>query len=165
MSEGYVCNPVDDTFVSIPGFSGWDQYSSFSLRLFDFLVAKTLGVLWESRHVAGKYIFITYDDAYITTYVFHQFIAKGNQCQVLGTTKLPFGLKPILLYDGVVTCQVRYIVLHTTEQSLKHSGQPIDYRGDIISSSAYYARCKNTATSSFKRDWKVFAIAVFNWKN
>jgi WD repeat-containing protein 19 len=42
----------------------------------------------------------------LVTYVFNQFTVKGAECIRLGTTKIPFGFRPLVLNNGVVVCLV-----------------------------------------------------------
>ncbi|KAJ3160276.1 WD repeat-containing protein 19, partial [Irineochytrium annulatum] len=87
-NDAYVCEPARDDVQPIPNLS-----------------AKTAGILWESNGAKDRCIFISWDDAFITTHVFQPFTIKGPQCLSLGTTKLPFSLKPILFTDGCAICQ------------------------------------------------------------
>ncbi|KAJ3156217.1 WD repeat-containing protein 19 [Geranomyces michiganensis] len=87
-NDGYLTDPSSNTVIAIPRWS-----------------ANTRGVLWETDPPAGRSIFSSYDDAFITTYVFQPFTVKGAVCMALGATKLPFGQKPVLVLHGVVTCQ------------------------------------------------------------
>ncbi|KAI8831390.1 hypothetical protein BC829DRAFT_409646 [Chytridium lagenaria] len=63
--------------------------------------AKTTTVLWEACPNPDRTVFVSYDDA--------------PQCLSLGTTKLPYGLKPIIFIDGSVLCQLMTIFLTTNE--------------------------------------------------
>ncbi|KAJ3181263.1 WD repeat-containing protein 19 [Geranomyces variabilis] len=87
-NDGFLTDPSSDTVMAIPRWS-----------------ANTHGVLWETDPALGRSIFSSYDDAFITTYVFQPFTVKGPVCMALGVTKLPFGQKPVLVINGVVTCQ------------------------------------------------------------
>ncbi|XP_033108550.1 WD repeat-containing protein 19-like isoform X2 [Anneissia japonica] len=86
-SDGFVYNPVNDNTLEIPGFS-----------------ATVEGVLWENWPY-DKGVFIAYDDDNIYTYVYSRETIKGPQVTLAGTTKLPYAQKPLLLYNGEVTCQ------------------------------------------------------------
>jgi WD repeat-containing protein 19 len=92
VNDAFVCDPVAEglgAFFNIPNMS-----------------AKTAGILWETGTSSERSIFIAWDDAYITTYAFQSFTFKGkSHCLTLGTTKLPFGLKPLIFYDGAAICQ------------------------------------------------------------
>ncbi|KAJ3099152.1 WD repeat-containing protein 19 [Phlyctochytrium planicorne] len=88
-NDFFVVDPVKDVAVPVPSIS-----------------AKTVSVLWETpRTEHPRNVFISYDDAFITTHAFHQHTIKGPQCLSLGTTKLPYGLKPLVFDDGAVLCQ------------------------------------------------------------
>ncbi|KND01208.1 uncharacterized protein SPPG_04298 [Spizellomyces punctatus DAOM BR117] len=88
VNDGYLTDPATNSVMAIPRWS-----------------AKTQGVLWESDSPPSRSIFISWDDAYITTYAYQPFTIKGPVCIALGATKLPFGLKPVLMLSGEVTCQ------------------------------------------------------------
>ncbi|KAI9093093.1 hypothetical protein DFS34DRAFT_717341 [Phlyctochytrium arcticum] len=88
LNDGYLTDPTSNSLLSIPRWS-----------------AKTEGVLWESDPPPNRSIFVSWDDAYVTTYVYQPFTIKGPSCIALGVTKLPFGQRPILLLNGVLTCQ------------------------------------------------------------
>ncbi|KAI8921154.1 hypothetical protein DFJ77DRAFT_448813 [Powellomyces hirtus] len=87
-NDGFLTDPSSNTVMAIPRWS-----------------ANTKGVLWESDPPPGRAIFSSWDDAFITTYVFQPFTIKGPVCIALGATKLPFGQKPVLIINGVVSCQ------------------------------------------------------------
>ncbi|XP_031560697.1 WD repeat-containing protein 19-like [Actinia tenebrosa] len=65
----------------------------------------------EFRHVVGRYhkhhcdVFCGYDDDKIFTYIFYKDTITGPQCIMAGTTKLPYAQKPLMLYNGEMTCQ------------------------------------------------------------
>eukprot|EP00842_Homolaphlyctis_polyrhiza_P006436 jgi/Hompol1/6794/HPOL_005093-RA len=61
------------------------------------------GVLWETAPLAGRYVFLAWDDSTLTTFVYTPFTVKGPQCRglVSNTTHLPYGLKPVLFLDGI----------------------------------------------------------------
>lgn len=96
--EGFVYNPVNDQVVSIPNCT-----------------KKTEGALWETPSLAKsssqqyqRSVFLTYDDAHITIYAYEPWSLRGPQCVALGSTKRPFGLKPLLFSSsGTVTCQTQ----------------------------------------------------------
>ncbi|KAJ3283607.1 WD repeat-containing protein 19 [Borealophlyctis nickersoniae] len=88
LNDGYLVEPISNEVMQIPQWS-----------------ANTQGVLWETSQAPGRSIFVTWDDEYITTYAYEAVTIKGPQCLVLGATKLPYGLKPLLLLSGMLTCQ------------------------------------------------------------
>ncbi|ORX55502.1 hypothetical protein BCR36DRAFT_581508 [Piromyces finnis] len=87
LNEGYICNPVNNTILSIPGIS-----------------TQTIGILWDVE-CKDSCTFVSYDNEFLTTYIFTESHIKGSQCLIMGTTKLSYGLRPILLNCGVVSSQ------------------------------------------------------------
>ncbi|KAJ3030718.1 WD repeat-containing protein 19 [Rhizophlyctis rosea] len=87
-NDGYVVDPLTNEVMMVPQWS-----------------AKNLGVIWDSQPSSDRTIFITYDDAFMSTYAYQSFTVKGPQCLALGSSKLPYGWKPVLVLDGRVTCQ------------------------------------------------------------
>ncbi|KAJ3110612.1 WD repeat-containing protein 19 [Phlyctochytrium bullatum] len=88
VSDFFIYDPVRDGTFAIPNIS-----------------AKSVAAVWEANGVPGKALFVTYDDAFITTHAFHSYTIKGPQCLTLGTTKLPYGFRPLIFADGAVLCQ------------------------------------------------------------
>ncbi|ESO89539.1 hypothetical protein LOTGIDRAFT_218902 [Lottia gigantea] len=87
--DGYVYNPVNDQIVEIPNLSESVQ-----------------GVLWENWPL-DKGIFVIYDTEKIYTYVYCRESVNGAQVSLVGTTKLPFGQIPTMLYNGDLTVQTQ----------------------------------------------------------
>ena len=55
----------------------------------------------------------------------------GSQCVVAGTTKLPYGQIPLMLYNGEVTLQTQsgkistlYLITHNFSEKLQDLSQP-----------------------------------------
>ncbi|NP_001253801.1 WD repeat-containing protein 19 isoform X1 [Macaca nemestrina] len=88
-SDGFVYCPVNDTTYEIPDFSPTIK-----------------GVLWENWPM-DKGVFIAYDDDKVYTYVFHKDTIQGAKVILAGSTKVPFAHKPLLLYNGELTCQTQ----------------------------------------------------------
>ncbi|XP_065839406.1 WD repeat-containing protein 19-like isoform X2 [Oscarella lobularis] len=86
-SDGIIYNPVNDAAIEIPNFSPSIQ-----------------GVLWENWP-QDKSVFCAYDAEKLYTYTYFRKTVNGSQCQLVGATKLPFGYKPLMLYNGDVSCQ------------------------------------------------------------
>ncbi|XP_072476601.1 WD repeat-containing protein 19 isoform X1 [Notamacropus eugenii] len=86
-SEGFVYCPVNDITYEIPNFSPTIK-----------------GVLWENWPL-DKGVFIAYDDDKVYTFVFHKDTIQGSKVILAGGTKVPFSHKPLLLYNGELTCQ------------------------------------------------------------
>ncbi|KAI8805835.1 hypothetical protein BJ742DRAFT_819298 [Cladochytrium replicatum] len=87
-NDGFLFSPTADFIMPVPSLS-----------------AKTKGVTWERNSKIQRNVFVSWDDAFISVSVFNDHTMKGAQCLTLGTTKLPYGLKPLLLHNGVLTCQ------------------------------------------------------------
>ncbi|KAH6596396.1 hypothetical protein BASA50_005102 [Batrachochytrium salamandrivorans] len=89
-NKAFIMSPLSETPFEIPGYS-----------------VETQGVLWEATPYPGRNIFVTWDKTSITTYIYLQETVKGPQCRGLNSsiTHLPFGLKPVLLINGVLVCQ------------------------------------------------------------
>ncbi|XP_036618228.1 WD repeat-containing protein 19 [Trichosurus vulpecula] len=107
-SEGFVYCPVNDITYEIPNFSPTIK-----------------GVLWENWPL-DKGVFIAYDDDKVYTFVFHKDTIQGSKVILAGGTKVPFSHKPLLLYNGELTCQTQsgktnniYLNTHNFLGSLK----------------------------------------------
>ncbi|XP_004642695.2 WD repeat-containing protein 19 isoform X2 [Octodon degus] len=110
-SDGFVYCPVNDATYEIPDFS-----------------PAIKGVLWENWPL-DKGVFIAYDDDKVYTYVFHKDTIQGSKVIWAGSTKLPFAHKPLLLYNGELTCQTQsgktntvYLSTHSFLSSSKDAG-------------------------------------------
>ncbi|XP_074085717.1 WD repeat-containing protein 19 [Macrotis lagotis] len=108
-SEGFVYCPVNDITYEIPNFSPTIK-----------------GVLWENWPL-DKGVFIAYDDDKVYTFVFHKDTIQGSKVILAGGTKVPFSHKPLLLYNGELTCQTQsgktnniYLNTHNFLGSLKN---------------------------------------------
>ncbi|KAK6172308.1 hypothetical protein SNE40_015995 [Patella caerulea] len=88
-SDGFVYNPVNDHIVEIPN-----------------ITSSVEGVLWENWPL-DKGVFIVFDSEMIYTYVYCRESVNGSQVFLAGTTKLPYGQIPILLYNGELTVQTQ----------------------------------------------------------
>ncbi|XP_060221254.1 WD repeat-containing protein 19 isoform X2 [Meriones unguiculatus] len=91
------------------------------------------GVLWENWAM-DKGVFIAYDDDKVYTYVFHKDTIQGSKVILAGGTKLPFSHKPLLLYNGELTCQTQsgkinsiYLSTHSFLDNIKEA-EPSDLR-------------------------------------
>ncbi|CAN9510421.1 unnamed protein product [Ophioblennius macclurei] len=62
------------------------------------------GVLWDNWH-ADRGVFVAYDDDKVYTYALHKTTIYGPQVVLVGSTPLLFSQKPLLLYNGELTCQ------------------------------------------------------------
>uniref|UniRef100_A0A3B5B1S0 WD repeat-containing protein 19 n=1 Tax=Stegastes partitus TaxID=144197 RepID=A0A3B5B1S0_9TELE len=62
------------------------------------------GILWDNWH-ADRGVFVAYDDDKVYTYALHKTTIYGPQVVLVGSTALPFSQKPLLLYNGELTCQ------------------------------------------------------------
>ncbi|KAK1345985.1 hypothetical protein QTO34_008452 [Cnephaeus nilssonii] len=87
--DGFVYCPVNDATYEIPDFSPTIK-----------------GVLWENWPL-DKGVFIAYDDDKAYTYVFHRNTIQGSRVILADDTKIPFSHKPLLLYNGELTCQTQ----------------------------------------------------------
>ncbi|KAM7326335.1 hypothetical protein ACRRTK_014813 [Alexandromys fortis] len=115
-SDGFVYCPVNDATYEIPDFSPTIK-----------------GVLWENWPM-DKGVFIAYDDDKVYTYVFHKDTIQGSKVILAGGTKLPFSHKPLLLYNGELTCQTQsgkinsiYLSTHSFLDNIKDA-EPSDLR-------------------------------------
>ncbi|XP_036373153.1 WD repeat-containing protein 19 [Megalops cyprinoides] len=88
-SDGFLYCPVNDSVHEIPSFA-----------------PTVKGVLWENWAM-DKGVFVAYDDDKVYTYVFHKDTIQGSKVILAGGTKLPFSHKPLLLYNGELTCQTQ----------------------------------------------------------
>lgn len=88
-SDGFVYNPVNDQVIEIPQFS-----------------STTKGALWENW-TGDKGVFITYDEEKIYTYLYCRESTKGPIVEYVGESKLPYGMVPIMLYNGEITLQTQ----------------------------------------------------------
>ncbi|XP_053433509.1 WD repeat-containing protein 19 isoform X4 [Nycticebus coucang] len=110
-SDGFIYCPVNDATYEIPDFSPTIK-----------------GVLWENWPM-DKGVFIAYDDDKVYTYVFHKDTIQGSKVILAGGTKVPFSHKPLLLYNGELTCQTQsgkinniYLSTHSFLENLKGKG-------------------------------------------
>ncbi|KAJ6655392.1 hypothetical protein lerEdw1_005450 [Lerista edwardsae] len=88
-SDGFVYCPVNDVAFEIPNFQPTIK-----------------GILWENWPL-DKGVFVAYDDDKIYTYVFHKDTIQGSRVIMAGGTKVPYSHKPLLLYNGELTCQTQ----------------------------------------------------------
>ncbi|XP_073198369.1 WD repeat-containing protein 19 isoform X4 [Lepidochelys kempii] len=110
-SDGFVYYPVNDGVHEIPNFPPTIK-----------------GILWENWPI-DKGVFAAYDDDKIYTYVFHKDTIQGSKVILAGGTKVPFSHKPLLLYNGELTCQTQsgktnniYLSTHSFLGILKDTG-------------------------------------------
>ncbi|EHB16212.1 WD repeat-containing protein 19, partial [Heterocephalus glaber] len=110
-SDGFVYCPVNDATYEIPDFSPTIK-----------------GILWENWPL-NKGVFVAYDDDKVYTYVFHKDTIQGSKVIWAGSNKLPFAHKPLLLYNGELTCQTQsgktnniYLSTHSFLHSSKDVG-------------------------------------------
>ncbi|XP_014404154.1 PREDICTED: WD repeat-containing protein 19 [Myotis brandtii] len=110
-SDGFVYCPVNDATYEIPDFPPTIK-----------------GVLWENWPL-DKGVFIAYDDDKAYTYVFHRNTIQGSKVILADGTKIPFSHKPLLLYNGELTCQTQsgqinnvYLDTHSFLNNLKDVG-------------------------------------------
>ncbi|XP_033828361.1 WD repeat-containing protein 19 [Periophthalmus magnuspinnatus] len=62
------------------------------------------GVLWDNWH-ADRGVFVAYDYDKVHTYALHKTTIYGPRVVLVGSTPLLFSQKPLLLYNGELTCQ------------------------------------------------------------
>ncbi|XP_037530887.1 WD repeat-containing protein 19 [Nematolebias whitei] len=62
------------------------------------------GVLWDNWH-ADRGVFVAFDDDKVYTYALHKTTIYGPRVVLVGSTALPFSQRPLLLYNGELTCQ------------------------------------------------------------
>ncbi|KAF2983126.1 hypothetical protein EK904_011176, partial [Melospiza melodia maxima] len=86
-SDGFVYCPVNDRAYEIPDFSPTIK-----------------GILWENWPM-DKGVFVAFDDDKVYTYVFHKDTIQGSKIILAGATEVPYSHKPLLLYNGELTCQ------------------------------------------------------------
>ena len=63
------------------------------------------GILWDNW-MADKGTFAAYDNDSVYTYYYLRESIHGPSCSLLGQTKLPFGSKPLMMYNGEVSQSV-----------------------------------------------------------
>uniref|UniRef100_A0A8L0DNG0 WD repeat-containing protein 19 n=1 Tax=Oncorhynchus mykiss TaxID=8022 RepID=A0A8L0DNG0_ONCMY len=101
---------VNDSHVEIPSFS-----------------PTITGVLWETWP-SDKGVFVSFDDDKVYTYAMHKNTIYGPRVVFVGSTKLPFSHKPLLLYNGELTCQTQSgktsCVALSTHTFLTHTHSP-----------------------------------------
>ncbi|NXM86552.1 WDR19 protein, partial [Oenanthe oenanthe] len=88
-SDGFVYCPVNDRVYEIPDFSPTIK-----------------GILWENWPM-DKGVFVAFDDDKVYTYVFHKDTIQGSKIILAGGTEVPYSHKPLLLYNGELTCQTQ----------------------------------------------------------
>ncbi|XP_041788987.1 WD repeat-containing protein 19 [Chelmon rostratus] len=86
------------------------------------------GVLWDNWH-ADRGVFVAYDDDKVYTYALHKTTIYGPRVVLVGSTALLFSHKPLLLYNGELTCQTASgktsEVALSTHSFLKHSASTL----------------------------------------
>ena len=55
--------------------------------------------------ISLQHVLIVCSEERLHTYVYCQDTLDGSVCQYAGATKLPYGQKPLLMYNGEVSCQ------------------------------------------------------------
>ncbi|KAM4900315.1 WD repeat-containing protein 19-like isoform 2-T2 [Sylvia borin] len=110
-SDGFVYCPVNDRVYEIPDFSPTIK-----------------GILWENWPM-DKGVFVAFDDDKVYTYVFHKDAIQGSRIILAGGTEVPYSYKPLLLYNGELTCQTQsgktnniYLSTHSFLGNLKGFG-------------------------------------------
>ncbi|NWI95312.1 WDR19 protein, partial [Pitta sordida] len=110
-SDGFVYCPVNDRVYEIPDFSPTIK-----------------GILWENWPM-DKGVFVAFDDDKVYTYVFHKDAIQGSKVILAGGTEVPYSHKPLLLYNGELTCQTQsgktnniYLSTHSFLGNLKDFG-------------------------------------------
>ncbi|PKU35358.1 wd repeat-containing protein 19 [Limosa lapponica baueri] len=110
-SDGFIYCPVNDRLYEIPNFSPTIK-----------------GILWENWPM-DKGVFVAFDDDKVYTYVFHKDAIQGSKIILAGGTEVPFSYKPLLLYNGELTCQTQsgktnniYLSTHSFLGNLKDLG-------------------------------------------
>ncbi|CAB1425479.1 unnamed protein product [Pleuronectes platessa] len=82
------------------------------------------GVLWDNWH-ADRGEFVAYDKDKVYTYALHETTIYGPRVVLVGSTTLLFSQKPLLLYNGALTCQTASgktsEVALSTHSFLRHS--------------------------------------------
>ncbi|NWY71077.1 WDR19 protein, partial [Erithacus rubecula] len=113
-SDGFVYCPVNDGVYEIPDFSPTIK-----------------GILWENWPM-DKGVFVAFDDDKVYTYVFHKDTIQGSKIILAGGTEVPYSHKPLLLYNGELTCQTQsgktnniYLSTHSFLGNLKDFGPDI----------------------------------------
>ncbi|XP_069781014.1 WD repeat-containing protein 19 isoform X4 [Narcine bancroftii] len=94
--DGFIYCPVNDSAYEIPNFP-----------------TTVRNILWD-HFTMDKGVFIAHDDDKVYTYVFHKGTIQGSKVILAGSTKLPFSHKPLLLYNGELTCQMQSGKINTT---------------------------------------------------
>ncbi|XP_027542119.1 WD repeat-containing protein 19 [Neopelma chrysocephalum] len=86
------------------------------------------GILWENWPMDTG-VFVAFDDDKVYTYVFHKDAIQGSKIILAGGTEVPYSHKPLLLYNGEITCQTQsgktnniYLSTHCFLGNLKDSG-------------------------------------------
>uniref|UniRef100_A0A8D3DJB4 WD repeat domain 19 n=1 Tax=Scophthalmus maximus TaxID=52904 RepID=A0A8D3DJB4_SCOMX len=82
-------------------FSPANVNSCFELPNFSPTIT---GVLWDNWH-ADRGVFVAYDNDKVYTYALHKTTIYGPRVVLVGSTTLLFSQKPLLLYNGDLTCQ------------------------------------------------------------
>lgn len=118
-SDAFLYNPINDMIIQLPEYP-----------------VSAIGLLWDQWPL-DKYIFIVFDKERIYTYVYYRDTIEGPQCVYIETTELPFGYKPLLLYNGDVSClnltgKIKYLRLkshnYTDDQDLLEENLKISFK-------------------------------------
>lgn len=84
-ADAFVYNPVNDHCVDVPNLSAACQE-----------------IMWDNWLV-DKGTFVAYDADNVYSYIYIRESIRGPKCDFIGQTKLPYGSKPMMLYNGEVT--------------------------------------------------------------
>ncbi|XP_019956067.1 WD repeat-containing protein 19 isoform X1 [Paralichthys olivaceus] len=88
-NNGFLLSPANkkDPCIELPNFS-----------------PTITGVLWDNWH-ADRGMFVAYDNDKVYTYALHKTTIYGPRVVLVGSTTLLFSQRPLLLYNGDLTCQ------------------------------------------------------------
>ncbi len=136
-TQGYVYNPVDDEFTLIKGFPD-----------------KVKKILWDFS-ITDKDVFVTFDGEQLTTFLVNGDDPDGPSCSSLGTTRVPSGQHPVLLFGGEVSLQTQSgklvkLTLTTHEISPNIS----EYSNDDLRSVLQ----KNVALGRLRNAWAICQV-------
>ncbi|XP_026503765.1 WD repeat-containing protein 19 isoform X1 [Terrapene carolina triunguis] len=127
-SDGFVYCPVSQFRTFIPLYLQAEFSVNDGVHEIPNFPPTIKGILWENWPI-DKGVFAAYDDDKVYTYVFHKDTIQGSKVILAGGTKVPFSHKPLLLYNGELTCQTQsgktnnvYLSTHSFLGILKDTG-------------------------------------------
>ncbi|MEQ2163017.1 hypothetical protein GOODEAATRI_025949 [Goodea atripinnis] len=116
------------------------------------------GVLWDHWH-ADRGVFVAFDDDKVYTYALHKTTIYGPQVVLVGSTALLYSQRPLLMYNGELTCQTTSgktsEVVLSTHSFLKSSPDTLKDRPAELSKELSQALKLKRLVRLFQESWSL----------